>query len=344
LANVVRVILEPSHQSQEISMTRNGFLSLATRKAFGAAMIAGVMVCAPAIIGSVQAAEIRHQDSDHLKPNGRGAGEHDASGATAAAASRFSSVSTNGINYHGGPIMPGAVNLYYIWYGAWNFSSTPPDTSKTILETFATQIGGTPYFNINKTYTDSTPAAVSGSVKFVKSIIDTGSQGAALSDASVGNIVANAISSGKLPVDDNGVYFVLTSPEVNETSGFCTQYCAWHTYGTLNSHDIKYGFVGSPARCPSACSAQSTSPNGNMAADGMANLIAHELSESVSDPKLNAWFDRRGMENADKCAWTFGTTKTASNGSQYNVTFGTTSYLLQRNWLNAKGGLCTLSN
>ena len=26
---------------------------------------------------------------------------------------------SNGINYHGGPVMLGTVNVYYIWYGSW---------------------------------------------------------------------------------------------------------------------------------------------------------------------------------------------------------------------------------
>jgi hypothetical protein len=64
----------------------------------------------------------------------------------------------------------------------------------------------------------------------------------------------------------------------------------------------------------------------------MASIIAHELEEAVTDPNLNAWFDRRGQENADKCAWTFGTTYTTSNGGVANVQLGTRDYLIQRNW------------
>jgi len=71
-------------------------------------------------------------------------------------------------------------------------------------------------------------------------------------------------------------------------------------------------------------------------------MIAHELSEAVTDPDLNAWFDRRGQENGDKCIWNFGTTQTAKNGSQYNVTLGTRNYLLQRIWANASGGYCAI--
>jgi hypothetical protein len=72
----------------------------------------------------------------------------------------------------------------------------------------------------------------------------------------------------------------------------------------------------------------------------MASIITHELEEAVTDPDLNAWFDSRGYENADKCAWTFGTTSTAANGSKYNMTLGTKQYLIQRNWVNAGGGYC----
>ena len=38
------------------------------------------------------------------------------------------------------------------------------------------------------------------------------------------------------------------------------------------------------------------------AADAMASVLAHELEESTSDPDLNAWYDSKRNENADKCA------------------------------------------
>jgi len=172
---------------------------------------------------------------------------------------------------------------------------------------------------------------------------DTGSQGLTLNDTAVQNIVANALAHG-MPTDTNGVYFVLASPTVQETSGFCTQYCGWHTHGTIGGLDIKYSFVGNPDRCPSACEAQTISPNNNTGADGMANIIAHELEEAATDPDLSAWYDTRGYENADKCAWKFGSNlSTASNGSKYNVTFGSNNYLIQMNWVNASGGYCAVS-
>ena len=72
----------------------------------------------------------------------------------------------------------------------------------------------------------------------------------------------------------------------------------------------------------------------------MASIIAHELEEAITDPDLNAWFDRRGLENADKCAWTFGGTTTLPSGAKYNMTLGSNNYLIQQNWVNASGGYC----
>ena len=63
-----------------------------------------------------------------------------------------------------------------------------------------------------------------------------------------------------------------------------------------------------------------------VALGGSGDHLTHILlEEAVSDPDLNAWYDRRGAENADKCAWTFG-------GSY--VLFGTQKWKIQGNWSN----------
>ena len=69
--------------------------------------------------------------------------------------------------------------------------------------------------------------------------------------------------------------------------------------------------------------------------------MAHEAEETLTDPDLDAWYDFRGNENADKCAWTFGPTVGQIGQGAYNQTFGTHHWLIQMNWLNARGGGCT---
>jgi hypothetical protein len=154
--------------------------------------------------------------------------------------------------------------------------------------------------------------------------------------------VSDAITSGKLPSDVNGVYMVLTDKATTATSGFCTQYCGWHDHASIGGKDIKYSFVGNAeTQCASACGATSPSPNNTPGADATASVLAHELEEAVTDPDLNAWYSSfDGSENADKCAWNFGTTSLASNGAKYNQTFGTMKYLIQQNWLIAATQKC----
>ncbi len=236
------------------------------------------------------------------------------------------------IGYHLGPVLLGTSNLYYIWYGDWSGNG-----ATSILTDLGNSIGGSPYFNINTTYYSGvfTRHHVSNSVRLAGSTTDSYSLGTALTDANVQGIVASAIASGRLPKDTNGIYFVLTSADVNETGGFCTQYCGWHNHASISGSDIKYSFIGNPDRCPSACSAAggAATPNGNLGADGMASILSHELEETVTDPDLNAWFDLFGQENADKCAWTFGATYTTANGATANMKLGARDFLIQQNWV-----------
>ena len=292
------------------------------------------------LAANAEAGSIRPQsegDQDYV-PTGKGWGEPDLQKKGAKGGGSRPRTTSNGINYHGGPVMLGTTNVYYIWYGDWSSNSAVP-----ILNNLALSLGGSPYFNINTTYYDGSNRHVSNSVAQAASTVDNYSRGTAIGDADVRSIVTDAISSGSLPKDPNGIYMVLTSADVNETSGFCTQYCGWHTHASILGIDTKYSFVGNAERCPSACAAQSSnSPNGNVGADAMASVIAHEVEEAVTDPDLNAWYDKRGYENADKCAWKFGATYTAANGSYANMNLGGKDYLIQQNWVNANGGYCDL--
>src|SRR5262249_34739321 len=151
----------------------------------------------------------------------------------------------NGISYHGGPVMTGGANVYLIWYGNWSGNS-----ATTIVTDFLNNEGGSPYFKINTTYYNGNNVHIVNNVDYSGSTTDNYSLGTALSDAQIQTIVSSAINSGGLPKDPNGVYFVLTSADVTATSGFCTQYCGWHTHGTIGGSDTKYAFVGNPDRCP----------------------------------------------------------------------------------------------
>jgi hypothetical protein len=246
---------------------------------------------------------------------------------------------TPAISWHSGPVMGGSPDVHLIWYGNWaqaNGSDTP--AGQQLVRDFVSGLSNSNYLAINKGYSGSGGTAVTGTVGPLHEAnvgYIGGARAKRLRDADIKSIVSSYIA-GHGPAQANAVYFVLTSSDVNETSGFCTQYCGWHTKGSISGADVKYSFVGNANRCLSSCAAQSVGPNGNAGVDGMISVLAHEFEETLSDPDLNAWYDANGAENADKCAWTFGSSQhLAGNGSYYNVTLpaasGSRNYLIQRN-------------
>jgi hypothetical protein len=244
---------------------------------------------------------------------------------------------TTAMNYYGGPLI-NTPTIYIIWYGKWDGSVSSSDTAagQQIIRDWANSIGGTSYYQLNTSLSVS-GKPISGNVLFGGETTDSGTS-TSLSDANIQTIVGNALSSGRLPYNANGVYFVITSSNVNESSGFCTNYCGWHTHGTVTGFgNVRYSFVGNANRCLGSCAIQSAvSPNGNPGVDGAISVLSHELEEANTDPDINAWLDSRGQENADKCAWTFGHSQFQTpNGAWANMTFGGRNWMIQRNILKS---------
>jgi hypothetical protein len=240
------------------------------------------------------------------------------------------------IHWNGGPIMTGSPNVHLIWYGNWAQNNGSDNAAgQQIVRDYMHGVGGSPYLQINSGYTGSN-GQVSGMLGSTSEATVGYTNGKRLRDNDISKIVGDYITSTGRK-DTNAVYFVLTSSDVAETSGFCNRYCGWHTSGTIAGANIKYSFVGNANRCLSSCAAQTTSPNNNPGVDGMVSVVAHELEEALTDPNPSSgWTDANGAENADKCAWTFGANlPQAANGSFYNITLngvsGPRNFLVQRN-------------
>jgi len=150
-----------------------------------------------------------------------------------------------------------------------------------------------------------------------------------------------------LPLDTAGIYVVLAASDVGSTAtGFCEAPSSpYHGNFLHNGTPVKYAFVGNPERCkPEAASQFIASdgsvlptPNGNLAADAMVSAIAHALNEVVTNPYGNGWFDRYGLESADKCNGGFGRVYSTPNGAVANMKLGNRDYLIQQNWIKSNG-------
>jgi hypothetical protein len=116
-----------------------------------------------------------------------------------------------------------------------------------------------------------------------------------------------------------------------------TDFCAYHGYAGRPSNPTIYANQPYADEVPPAC-ASGERPNGSDA-DSTLNAASHEHREMTNDPLLNAWFDRRGFEGSDKCAYNFGPALgTAPNGERYNQRINGHRYYLQQEWSNASSG------
>src|SRR5207248_2183793 len=120
----------------------------------------------------------------------------------------------------------------------------------------------------------------------------------------------------------NTTYFDTTGAEVRNIVNYnpaTNSYLDNYSLGT-NLTDANIQTVISKSL---AINGDSTTPNGDVGADGAINVMFHELSETVSDPVITAWGEDES-ENGDQCNFNFGTFSSlpqAGNGAHYNVTF-----------------------
>ncbi len=249
------------------------------------------------------------------------------------------------LQYHGGAVLTRTPHVYLLWYGDWGKSPAVP-----ILTDFISSLGGSPYYQINTLHHDAAGRHVPKAISYSGSATDDYSQGDRLDAAGVLKALKAAVRRGALPLDPNGLYFVLTSADVEETSGFCSDYCSWHHHAKVAGIDVKYAFLGNPSRCADACElAPGNTPNGDAAADAMVAGLAARINEMVTDPDGDGWLDAEGRESTDKCLLSpdpFGPTYNAADGARANVRLGARNFLVPQSWVNddtASGGHCVLA-
>lgn len=266
------------------------------------------------------------------------------------------SKTTGKMLYHNGPVLTNRQNLYFIWYGCWNNNcgvAGDTNTMQIVME-FSATIGNTPYLGINSSYPDAAGNLPTAGIVYAGSVVDSSyAHGVELTDADIQGIIYDQIINFSLPQDPEGIYVVIASADISSpATGFCALSTRppYHSYGVINGGKTKYIFLGNPNRCANLAAPQLfgpggvlVAPNGSLAADGIASNFAHALNGILTDPYGTGWFDRHGLENADKCENQFGPTYLTSNGGLANLKLGQRDFLIQENWVNDRRSRCAMS-
>ena len=223
---------------------------------------------------------------------------------------------TPNMTYHGGKIMPTADSKIIFWGPSWGSYSGDEITG---MDSWYVGFSNSNYSKTSDEYT-GTNGQVGAATSYGGHQVDTttasggGSTSAILGE--VCKVITNPDTSG------NGYYAVYVDiPRGN------AGYCAYHSAGTCGGVPVQFAFFWK-LDGDAGCDPQDTSGLHSEGLAALSNVSGHELSEARSDPASpGAWYDSRGQENGDKCAWTFNVPLVPfSNGTQWKI---------QGEWSNA---------
>jgi serine protease len=170
------------------------------------------------------------------------------------------------------------------------------------------------------------------------------SSGAAPSSPTQSQLAAEAVKAAGYfgntsALSNTTAQYVISTATGNSSSGFGTQYCAWHSSVSSSYGNVAYTNMPYITDAGASCGANF---NGLGAKAGITIVGGHEFAETETDIfPSSGWLDSRGGENGDKCAWI-----SSGQGASANVTMGGTSFAVQSLWSNAfnsGAGGCVLS-
>jgi hypothetical protein len=134
--------------------------------------------------------------------------------------------------------------------------------------------------------------------------------------------------------------YVINTATGNNSSGFKTQYCAWHSSTSSSYGNIAYTNMPYITDAGASCGAGFVNSPGTT--DGITIVGGHEFGETETDIFPNGgWLDGGGAENGDKCAWI-----SSGQGAAADITVKTGTFPVQSLWSNAfngNAGGCVLS-
>ena len=200
------------------------------------------------------------------------------------------------ISYHGGPVITTAKVVSIFWGSEWGTTTNPSALAQSIYNFFA-QFGSTGEYNVITQYSGIQQTNLTNTYW-----VDTSNPPTNVTDSAVVNEVIKYLGSHASP-DPSTIYEVFlpsTSYASFGSSDSCggpnLVFCAYHSNFSYGSADVKYSSMPYPS-----CSGCHWT--GFTVANDFEHFACHETREAVTDPDGNAWYDRRGNEADDKCAW-----------------------------------------
>jgi hypothetical protein len=207
------------------------------------------------------------------------------------------------LTYHGGPVLLNAKVVAIFWGVEWTGAELGVDTANQ-LTSFFNQFGTTGEYAVITQYTDGSgnhinPGLVTSAYYDPLSSVPTN-----VTDSAVQGEVKHYIDTQPNGTGDASTVYEVFLPSTSYASfGSATscggpnlQFCAYHSNFNYKGVNIKYASMPYPSCGGCKWSSWTVAQN-------FDHFACHETREAVTDADGNAWYDRRGYEADDKCAW-----------------------------------------
>ena len=257
------------------------------------------------------------------------------------------------LTWHGGPVMHSST-VYAVYWAPSGYSyqaGYDAAIAKYFVDVAADSGKSSNVYSVATQYGDSAGNALylssfKSSLQDTNAYPDSGCTDApytsiCLTDEQIQTELRAFVAANGLPTGMATAYFVFFPVGVGScfdsasTSCSYKQFCAYHGWiGRGDPSTIIYAnmpYADQPT-AGAKCDIE-PSPNGNDA-DATINVTSHEHNEMITDPLGNAWYDSVGDENADKCAWIFGSPLGSTPYGAYNQAIASGKYMLQEEWSN----------
>lgn len=227
--------------------------------------------------------------------------------------------------YHGGSVIHASTTMAIFWGPQWNTPSFAGDKISGI-DLFFAGFNTSTYASTATEYFDSTNGYITEKSWYLGHVVD--SSAAPTKALSTNSAVAEACKIVNNNPDPSALYLIYTATGAGQVN-----YCAWHSWGRCaGGRNIQVAYLPNLDKV-AGCDPQDTSTGHSQGLAAIANVTAHELLETITDPRGTAWFDASGNENGDKCAWSFPITQSNPRGIS-SFTNGST-WKLQMEWSNS---------
>lgn len=218
------------------------------------------------------------------------------------------------MTFHGGSVLTASKTVAIFWGSEWTQGAFAGDKISG-LDAFFTGYGNSGYARTVTEY-----SGITGASTYLGHVIDA-------SPAPAKAINSNAAIAEVCKVTNNNpdpaaFYAIYTSTGTGQAN-----YCGWHDWGACsNGMPVQVAYLPNLDGV-AGCSADDTWTTHSPGLAAVANVTAHELSEAITDPRGDGWFDSGHLENGDKCIQVYGSGP---------VTFSNrTTWKLQAEWSNA---------